>query len=46
MVRYATYGELIDYGAGGGIRTPEGVKPADLQSAAFGRFATPARIKL
>lgn len=31
------------FGAGRGIRTPEGNIPADLQSAAFGRFATPAR---
>ena len=30
------------FGAGGGIRTPEGIKPFDLQSNAFGRFATPA----
>lgn len=29
-------------GAGGGIRTPEGIKPTDLQSVAFDRFATPA----
>ena len=29
-------------GAEGGIRTPEGVKPSDLQSDEFGRFATSA----
>jgi len=30
-------------GAGCRIRTYEGIKPADLQSAAFGRFANPAK---
>lgn len=31
------------YGAGGGIRTPEGIKPPGLQPGAFGHFATPAQ---
>jgi hypothetical protein len=30
------------HGAGRGIRTPVGIKPFDLQSNAFGRFAIPA----
>jgi hypothetical protein len=34
------------FGAGGGIRTPEGRGPADLQSDAFDRFATPAWSRL
>ena len=34
------------HGARGGIRTPEGMKPADLQSAAFDRFATLAESSL
>lgn len=28
-------------GGGGGIRTPEGLSPTDLQSASFGRLVTP-----
>src|SRR3989344_6944511 len=32
-------------GAGGGIRTPEGARPFDLQSNAFDRFATPAFVE-
>ena len=30
----------FDSGGQGGIRTPEGIKPADLQSAPFGHFGT------
>lgn len=36
---------MVKCGAGGGIRTPEGMKPFDLQSNAFGRFATPAYLR-
>jgi len=34
---------MLMLGAGCRIRTYEGIKPADLQSAAFGRFANPAK---